>query len=326
MVCDLIVDGNFMLSKLVFTLHKNNLLYGALEQSLENSLANYRKMYPFRNSYLVSDSREKSWRKQLTKKYKGKRKKDNNIDWDFVYETYQNFKDNITTAKVLEAPTLEGDDWISYLTEKANNNNRSVMIVSNDYDIKQLIRFNIDPLYINIMSNEMYNRQKVFMPKNYEIFLNSLNKLPNDDIFNLNDNAEFSKLINTFKLRHDIHEVDAVKSLIIKLISGDKSDNIKSVWVQKGKTGKERGIGEAGAKSIYEMYLEEFGDVDLEDPDLFENIADLICEKKKLSKTKIDIIVNNLNRNSKVIDLSLENIPERIVETMKNVYNDKIKV
>lgn len=326
MVCDLIVDGNFMLSKLVFTLHKNNLLYGALEQSLENSLASYRKMYPFRNTYLVSDSREKSWRKELTKKYKGKRKKDSNIDWKFVYDTYETFKSNVNTSKVLEAPTLEGDDWIAYLTQKANNNNRSVMIVSNDYDIKQLIRFNIDPLYINIMSNEMYNRQKVFMPKNYKIFLNSLDKLPNDDIFNLNDNAEFSKLIRTFELRHDIHEVDAIESLVVKLISGDKSDNISSVWVQKGKTGKERGIGEAGAKAIFKMYLDEFGEPDLEDPDLFENIADLVCEKKKLSKSKIDIIVNNLKKNSKVIDLNLDKMPERIVETMKNEYNDKLKI
>jgi len=30
MVTDLIIDGNFVLSKLVFTLNKNNLLYGAL--------------------------------------------------------------------------------------------------------------------------------------------------------------------------------------------------------------------------------------------------------------------------------------------------------
>ena len=326
MVCDLIIDGNYMLSKLVFTLHKNNLLFGALEQSLENSIVNYRKIFPFSNAYLVSDSREKSWRKKLTKDYKGQRKKDNDIDWKFVYQTYQTFKDNIQTVKVFESPTIEGDDWISYLIKKSNDNGRSVIVISNDYDIKQLIKFNIDPLYINIMSNEMYNSQKIFMPKNYKIFLNQLNKLPNDDIFNLNDNSEFIRLIKDFETQYNVHEVDAVESLIIKLISGDKSDNINSVWVQTGKTGKKRGIGEIGAKSIYDMYIDEFGDVDLNDPDLFENIADLICEKKKISKIKIDTIVNNLNRNSKVIDLNLDNIPERIVETMKTVYNDVIKL
>ena len=37
MLCDLIIDGNYILSRLVFTLHKNNLLYGALHKSLENT-------------------------------------------------------------------------------------------------------------------------------------------------------------------------------------------------------------------------------------------------------------------------------------------------
>ena len=62
---NLIMDGNFLLSKLVFTLHKNNLLFGALYKSLENTILNYRKLYPFTNVYLVSDSKEKSWRKQI---------------------------------------------------------------------------------------------------------------------------------------------------------------------------------------------------------------------------------------------------------------------
>ena len=40
---NLIVDGNYILSRLVFTLHKNNLLYGALHQSLDNAISNYKK-------------------------------------------------------------------------------------------------------------------------------------------------------------------------------------------------------------------------------------------------------------------------------------------
>jgi hypothetical protein len=34
------------------------------------------------------------------------------------------------------------------------------------------------------------------------------------------------------------------------------------------------------------------GEIDLRDPDLYENIADLICEKKKLSKTDSKIVEN----------------------------------
>jgi 5'-3' exonuclease len=320
MLCDLIIDGNYILSRLVFTLHKNNLLYGALHKSLENTVSNYRKWYPFANVYLVSDSKEKSWRKQLTKTYKSNRKKDNDIDWSFVYTAYDEFKQSMkSTIKVLEAPTIEGDDWISFLCDKSNEEGRSAIIVSNDYDIKQIVSYGLEPLFINIMTNEMYNKEKLFLPKNYQIFVDKVSTLPNDDIFNLNDNSEFLLLLNRFLTKYDVNEIDSMESLVIKIISGDQSDNISSVWSQV-KNGKKRGIGAKGAKSIYDNYLSEFGEVNLLDPDLYENIADLICEKKKLSKTQIESIVENIQDNVKLIDLRIDNLPEDIVSKMKTVY------
>ena len=321
MLVDLIIDGNYILSKLVFTLHKNNLLFGALHTALENNISNYRKWYPFANIYLVSDSKEKSWRKKYTSDYKGTRKKDSDIDWNFVYETYGDFKSSIKGCKVLEAPHVEGDDWISYLVDKANKEARSTIIISNDYDIKQIVGYGLDPLYINIMSNEMFNKEKLFLPKNYQIFLNKVSKLPNDNIFELNDNSEFLALMDKFITKYEVNEINPIESLMIKIISGDQSDNISSVWVVT-KNGKTRGIGAKGAKGIYDSYIEEFGEINLSDPDLNENIADLICEKKKLSKSKIEEIVENIEGNFKLIDLRLHNLPEEILEKMNNGYDN----
>jgi 5'-3' exonuclease len=320
MLCDLIIDGNYILSRLAFTLHKNNILYGALFNALENAISNYRKWYPFANVYLVSDSKEKSWRKQLIGNYKSTRKKDSEIDWNFVYNTYGEFKDNLVGMKVLEAPHVEGDDWISFLCEKANSSGRSTIIVSNDYDIKQLVKFDIDPLWINIMSNEMYNREKLFLPKNYQIFLNKISKLQNDDIFNLNDNSEFISLMDKFIKKYEINEVDSTECLIIKLISGDKSDNISSAWSQV-KNGKKRGIGKSGAESILKIYIEEFGEVDINDPDIAENFSDIICEKKKISKSEIIKISENFNMNKKLIQLDILNFPDEILERMNSVFS-----
>ena len=143
MLLNCIIDGNYILSRLVFTLHKNNLLYGALTQSLENTVTNYKKLYPFTNMYLVSDSKEKSWRKTLNSNYKANRKKDSDIDWGFVYKAYDEFKQNLKGTKLLESPRIEGDDWIAYLVQKTNDMGQSNFIVSNDHDIKQLIRFNL---------------------------------------------------------------------------------------------------------------------------------------------------------------------------------------
>jgi 5'-3' exonuclease len=320
---DLIIDGNYILSKLVFTLHKHNLLFGGLHKALEVAVGNYRKWYPFTNIYLVSDSKEKSWRKEYVDNYKGTRKKDSDIDWNFVYTAYDEFKQSIKSQMtVLEAPKVEGDDWISYLVEKANNEERCVIIVSNDYDIKQLVNYRLDPLTINIMTNEMYNKEKLFLPRNYQIFVNKVSKLPNDDIFNLNDNTEFLLLLNKFIDKYEIHEINPTESLIVKIIAGDQSDNIKSVW-SVTKNGKKRGIGAAGAQTIYNEYLTEFGEISLTDPDLYENIADLICEKKKLSKSQIEPIVGNIERNVKLIDLRMVNLPEEIIEKMDEVYNNR---
>jgi hypothetical protein len=112
-----------------------------------------------------------------------------------------------------------------------------------------------------------------------------------------------------------------MESLIIKVISGDSSDNIGSVW-SVTKNGKKRGIGAAGAKTIYDEYLLEFGEVNLLDPDLHENIADLICEKKKLSKSQISPIVGNIEMNVRLIDLRISNLPQEVVSRMTKVFEE----
>ena len=327
MLCDLIIDGNFVLNRLVFTLHKNNLLFGALHTSLDNAISTYRKWYPFANVYLVSDSKEKSWRKKINSNYKAQRKKDSDIDWEFVFGCYNEFKDSIKDKiKILEAPNVEGDDWISYLVDKCNSESRSSIIISNDYDIKQLLKFSLSPLFINIMSNEFFNKQKLFLPKNYQMFLNAVNKLDNNDIFNLNDNQDFINLITSFIEKYEIQEVNPVESLIIKIISGDVSDNISSAWSVM-KNGKRRGIAEKGAKNLFDEYIINFGEPDMNDPDLLENIADLICEKKKISKSNIPNIQKNLDFNMKLIHLKTEYLPDEILTKMDSLYiNSKTKV
>ena len=189
----------------------------------------------------------------------------------------------------MEAPEVEGDDWISFLVNNSNKEKRSCIIVSNDHDIKQLIKFSINPLTINIMSNEMYNRNMVFLPENYKMFLSKIES-EEEDIFTLNTNKEFLKLISQFEQKYNFKQVDNTLELFTKIVSGDTSDNIPSAWSTVTKSGRKRGIGKTGAISIYKEYLLEFGDPDIDDVDLTENIADIICEKKNIPKTEMSEI------------------------------------
>lgn len=324
MLCDLIIDGNYLLNRIVFTLHKNNLLFGNLNKSLHAAILKYRRIYPFVNVYLVSDSKEKSWRKKFLGQYKATRRKDSDIDWEFVFNGYNEFKDEIKTKniKILEAPEIEGDDWISYLVRDANTSNRSSMIISNDHDIKQLISWNLNPPFINIMSNDLMIKQRVFLPKGYKVFVDGFKKITdNTDIFDLNDNSEFIKLIESFQNDNEIQEVDPMESLIIKLISGDNSDNIDSAW-SVSKNGKKRGIADRGAKTIFDQYVVTFGEPSIDDPDLAENIADLICEKKKLSRVEMDKIESNIKKNKKLIHLNVDNFPKEIIARMDQTFQN----
>lgn len=322
---DLIIDGNYVLNKIVYYLDKHNILFGALYKSLENSVSSYKKWYPFTNVYFVSDSKGKSWRRKLNENYKKKIKKPDNIDWEFVFNTYDEFKNNIQKnyIKVLESNEIEGDDWISFITEKSNKSGNSVVIVTNDYDIKQLINFDLSKKYINFITNEMYNKQKIFLPKNYKVYLNHIKNMANEsDIFNLNDDLEFYNLLTNFIERYEVVEVDPIETLIIKFITGDISDNISPCW-QQTKDGKKRGIAKAGAKTIFNEYIMNFGDPKLSDPDLTENIADLICEKKKLSKSQIFNIKKNIEMNMKLILLDTNQFPDFVIEKMRKVFSEK---
>ena len=135
----------------------------------------------------------------------------------------------------------------------------------------------------------------------------------------MNDNSDFLRLFNRFTSKYQLNEIDCLESLMIKVISGDVSDNIQSVF-QVTKNGKTRGIGSKGAYSIYEEYHSEFGDPSLTDPDFFENIADIICDKKKVSKTNITRIVDRIKQNMTLVDLRVETLPQEIVDKMKVVY------
>jgi 5'-3' exonuclease len=329
MKLNLIIDGNYALSKLVFTLDKHNLLYGALYNSLLNSIESWIKLYPFSKAYFVSDSK-KSWRRDYIEDYKSTRKKSDTIDWDFVYRTYDEVKDFLIKEKskrikVLEGDHIEGDDWISWIIDDSNEKWESNLIISNDYDIKQKIKFELthSKSYINLMINEMWNKEKVFLPKNYQLILDWVRKQPNNDIFSLNNNPDFIDLFDRFLNKSDVIEINNIECLLIKVISGDKSDNIKSIYrVKSDKSDRERGIGEKGAYDLFQKYCIEFGEPDIKDPDIAENFADLICEKKRLSKDEMSNIIKRFNQNLKLISLDKNFLPSEIFQKIEKTYNN----
>jgi 5'-3' exonuclease len=68
------------------------------------------------------------------------------------------------------------------------------------------------------------------------------------DLNNMDDslNTFFENVVDKFNI--DI--VDNEESVFLKIVSGDSSDNIKSIHQKVGASGKTMGIGDAGALKV----------------------------------------------------------------------------
>jgi len=314
---DLVIDGNYILNRNVFSLVKDRLLYSNLYDSFSITTNSYVSWYPFDNVYFISDA-DNNWRKKYYPEYKGTRKKSTEIDWAFAYQMYRDYKTNLPPRiKLLEQNWVEGDDWFHYISKRNNAMGRSTMMVSNDGDLKQLLITGKN--FINMMANEN-TAHNVFLPDNYKTWLaNYYNNIPLPTIFDdiSNESLEFVNFFKQFISNREILTYKHDQVIFEKIISGDRGDNVKTVWSKTMSNGKERGIGDAGANKIYNQYIEYFGEPDFS-KECFNRLCDLIIESKKLDSGEYDKIMENIKKNNNLVNL--DRIPSKIKQRMAEAY------
>lgn len=318
----LILDGNYLLYKSVFILNKIKTLYGDLETLLLKDYNNISTNFQYDMIYFVSDSRQ-SWRKKIYPEYKEGRKRDIDIDWGFVFETYESFKEIITTkhnCQVFTIDHFEGDDIIAHLVRETNKEGYSNIIISNDNDIQQLLNFSTSDDYINIMYNHKFNDERLFLPKNYNIFFNHIEENSEQDIFNLNNDSEFLSFIETLKNKCTLVEVDSEKSYFQKIITGDKGDNILSP-IKINKT--MRGIGKAGGETVWSMYKSKYpGDINFDSKTFVDNLTDIISIYKKIKdEDYLKTIKENIIFSRKLTRLDSNYLPKGMLKILQENIN-----
>ena len=328
---NLIIDGNYLLMKNLFILKKLRAI-SDLEDLLIRDYNNLSKSFPYNMIYFVSDSKEFNWRKQEFVQYKGQRKKDDTIDWKFVFETYDKFKTFLKTKrklKVLEYPGLEGDDFISHIVKTSNKDNYSNIIIASDKDLQQLLNFDLNKNQINIQWNYRFSDERLYLPENYQLILKQLDENVSDNIFNLSNDAEFSNFIKSLIKKTKTKSINTEQMLFIKIVQGDASDNIPSIL--KTKNGKidinGRGIGEKGGETVYKIYKKMYPEkIDFKSDIFINNLTDVIFYYKKMkspSESDKNLVKKNIKFNLKLITLDSSYIPKKIYENMINHY-DKI--
>lgn len=320
---NLIIDGNYLLMRAVFILQKIKTLREDLETLLLKDYNNISNAYPYKVIYFISDSK-KNWRKDIYSDYKGKRTKDTDIDWNFVFKTFDNFKEKIKSrfnCLLYQIDPFEGDDIIAHIINETNKEGVSNLILSNDSDIYQLLKYNTVDNYMNFMYNHRFQDERIYVPENYNIFLKHIEDNTVVDIFDLNDDSDFIEFFNNFSKKSKIITINKEEEYFKKLIVGDVGDNIKGVVKINNET---KGVGKKGCQVVYSMFKEKYpNDIDFDSDTFVDNLTDILSIYKKNKDNNFkNSITENIKFSRKLTRLDIKYIPIEY----QNILFENIKI
>jgi len=344
----LLIDGNYFLHSRLFVLPrpKNGVMLEdeASRASLMRKLAidlssEVRKMRGFIDKVVVAvDAR--SWRKDLfpTAEYKGTRKADSSIDWNAVYDVYEEFQ-NILQKHGVVVHKIEGaeaDDVLFGWSTLLINKGRNSIIWTGDKDLIQLVNYS--------KANDSYAlwyspvQKSLYCFKDFIDVLNTSETTNTDDLlFNL---STYSGVKEEYKLaikdwiqsnKVKLTEVNCDEFMFNKLLIGDKSDNIQSVvlWQKEMKGGKLRtySITDKLADKIFQQYNKEnsqFVIDQLFNKDEIEKLADVVY--RVIGKSSVAQIKNNISQNMSLMMLHTKVIPDAIQNEIYSSVEAELKV
>lgn len=344
----LLIDGNYFLHSRLFVLPrpKNGVMLedeasrASLMRKLAIDLASeVRKMRGFIDKVVVAvDAR--SWRKDLfpAAEYKGTRKADSSIDWNAVYNVYEEFQ-NILQKHGVVVHKIEGaeaDDVLFGWSTLLINRGRNSIIWTGDKDLIQLVNYS--------KANDSYTlwyspvQKSLYCFKDFIDVLNTSETTNNDDLlFNL---SIYSGVREEYKLaikdwiqsnKVKLTEVNCDEFMFNKLLIGDKSDNIPSVvlWQKEMKGGKLRtySITDKLADKIFQQYNKEnnqFVIDQLFNKDEIEKLADVVY--RVIGKSSVAQIKNNISQNMSLMMLHTKVIPDAIQNEIYSSVESELKV
>lgn len=332
----LLIDGNYFIYSRLFVMPKptSGKLLGDeksrgqfLRKLCIDFASEIRKMQPFLDKIVLTiDS--KSWRKDLfpDAEYKGTRTQDNTVDWEGVYQIYDEFKAVLGKKGVIiqQVSGAEADDllfaWSTYL----NANGKSCIVWTGDRDLIQLVDYSKATDGYTLW---YYNTRKRLIV--FEGF-NKMMGMPVDEsstdedlLFNLaSKTAVMEKTradVNDWIKKNgiEIEEINCDTFIFQKILTGDKSDNIKSVvtWAKGGRT---YNISLKQADKILEQYLKEesrFAIDHMFSAEQVDKIADIVY--RIIGNSSKDQIKLRFNQNLDIMLLHYNTIPEAIQTQMQ---------
>lgn len=281
-----------------------------------------------------------SWRKDLLlqQEYKGNRKKiQDNIDKTGFISTTNNFVETLKSVgvKVSQTERSEGDDLIYAWSEKLFNEGRSSLIFSTDRDLNQLVKC-VNDVHI-IQYSPMTD--KLFVSAGTEHMISELKNRPAptqenlfNEVFTISiENDPFERFLENVS----VETVDPEKIRFTKIVGGDVSDNIYSVYYKQGNEntrGRGRGIGPKTVEKIYDEFRKRLGcDFDYHiyrQEGSMKLLCNVIYDVVKINDEEFTrrMLFENIKTNVSLVSLTDETIPADVMESMDvNILNESLK-
>lgn len=307
----IVFDMNYIANRTAFAISPSEIFLSTQEdrddirqavlQSINFVIKKYSRVTNF---VFCFDSSKKSWRYGLDRgeDYKANRKTSTpRFDRQGFSKFISEFKEFLVDKGycVLSYPHAEGDDLIYVSSNLIYKSAESVIICTADSDMKQLVKFN----GTNFIAMFNMDSSKMIHYIDQRTKKKEISTL--DDFLGISENVIEDSNRTIIEQRSE--KIIPEKALFVKVLSGDKSDNIPSVYrYLKGKS--EVSFTDLRASKVFEKHYEEKvvnGELKIEDvfkdPDLPKHIIDEV--QKYPDYNDSEKILSNIGVNRRYVEL-----------------------
>lgn len=338
----LIIDGNYFIYSRLYVLPRPKQITGLPEEKFMSSdkdrgmlmrklaldFASELRKLKYIVNRVVFTVDHRSWRKDFypDSGYKSNRTLDEKVDWNGISEVINDFIKIIQKQGVIvnKLPGSEGDDLIFAWAMHLNSIGENCFIWTGDQDLIQLVNYNNSTESYTIWYDN--TRSRIIGYPGFSKWLNSSeSSKDNVDIFSQDTSFylvdQVKKEIKEFISKNNLTQTEVYCDdfALEKILTGDKSDNIKSVVEKPSKKGdKTFNFSPKKAKNVINTFKKRhnrFSTLYLFEEEYKKEIVQLVSREMKVVG-KNDEILSNLELNTTLVLLHVNTIPDAIQKSM----------
>lgn len=337
----LIIDGNYFLFRTLYVMPRsksNELLskesdVNSFMLKLATDFSYQVRLFDGLIDKIVWTVDSRSWRKDFypDADYKGNRKSDTAINWDAFSKVSDDFMSILTKSGVIIAKVngAEGDDLMYAWCTESLSNNKSVILMSGDRDIVQLVNKAQNGSYSILFSPA---NKKLYTFQGFSEWVNTDSISFSNDIFDVLKNsiandAQTKQLMLSLikKKKITVEEVNAEDFRFIKVLTGDSGDNVPSAyWYTLNN--RRYGISDNKAQTIISEFKKKYGELShiyLYNDEFIQELANIVIRVMNAKHMSREQIITNIRNNTNLMILSTDSIPDGILDEMFSFIETK---